>query len=400
MTKFMGDLDYLSLPIASTHPIPTPGNGGGVGGRKLAIVGNHSATRHLAPFDDLEWEIWLFNEAAQKTEVYTRWDGLLQIHGPEVYTSPFNWVNKDHWEWLQQDHGISSVTGEPKRIWMQEIDPRVPNSVKYPLEEVLKLTPHKYLRSSPALALALAIYLGYEHIRLYGSELTSNTEYAYQAPNYAYWIGFAEGRGIDLELCCWQSEFDQRIYGYDGEFDIDREFFRERFSETEQAWKTNDTILKKTKDRIDQAMLQAKFDEVAKLILELESVALTTGETAGSMAEAERYSQRENPISRQEFERRGANAQNEYNQKLQEMYHVGGKVEYLWNVWRQTGRNEALNQLRMFLKEKVTASYDCGAMQGTYRENMMYMQEYDARLTAAGWVRALRQYETQEKAEA
>lgn len=347
--------------------------------RTLAIVGSHSATRELAPYDDLDVEIWLFNESAQKPEVYRRWDAMLQIHLPEVYTSLDNWVNKDHWPWLQQERG--------KPIYMQEVDPRVPDSVKYPLEEILKMTPRHYLRSSPAMALALAIFLGYRHIQLYGSELSSNTEGAYQGTNYAYWIGFADGRGIKLDLNCWQSEFNQRIYGYEGEFDIPREYFAERFTQNEAAWKNNENVLAKMKNQLDREMLEAKFDKVAQSMIEMENAAQAAGETAGAMAEDENYMKRENPISRQEFERREAKAQQAYNPKLQEMYHAGGKCEYVWNVWRQTGRNEALNQLRAFIQERLTAAYDAGAQKGIFMENNHYRGQYDELLTAAGGIR-------------
>ena len=168
--------------------------------KSLAIVGSHPATREFAPYDDPTVEIWLFNEAAQKPSVYKRWDALLQIHAEEIYTSLDNWVNKSHWDWLQQDHGRSTVTGKPKRIYMQAFDERVPNCAVYPLDGILSMLPldddgnrqFHYLRSSPAMALALAIFMGYERILLYGSELSSNTEYTYQATNYAFWIGFAE----------------------------------------------------------------------------------------------------------------------------------------------------------------------------------------------------------------
>ena len=138
--------------------------------RSLAIVGSHPETRENAPYDDPNYEIWLFNEAPMKPEVYKRWDAITQIHTPEVYASSENWVNKDYWEWLQQDHG-------DKKIYMLDVDYRVPNSVSYPIEGVRSLVPYKYLRSSPALALAGAIYLGYKDITLYGNDLISNTEY-------------------------------------------------------------------------------------------------------------------------------------------------------------------------------------------------------------------------------
>ena len=372
----------VGFPVALVPAIARP--------KKLAIVGSHPATRELAPYDDPDYEIWLFNESAQKPEVYRRWDALLQIHKPEVYTSLENWVNKEHWAWLQQDHGYSDITGRRKQIFMQDVDPRVPNSTKYPLDEVLRLTPYRYLRSSPALSLALALYLNrWSVIELYGSELTSNTEYAYQATNYAFWIGYAHGLGVDLRLKCWEKEFFQPIYGFDGEFDIDRGIFRERAKLHEQAWKTNENVLEKVRNRIDSAMLKNDCDQVAKLLIEAENVALADGESAGQLGEAERYAERTNPISRQEYERVSAQMQIDYNRLLQQVYHIGGKSEYVWNVWRQNGNNAALNQLRAFTKERLQVAYDCGARKGAFIENLFYLQEYDQRLTAAGGVRAL-----------
>ncbi len=338
-----------------------PRHNGGGAHRPLAIVGSHPATRENAPFDDPRFEIWLFNEAPLKTEVYHRWDAVLQLHRPEVYTSLENWVNKGYWGWLQQDHGPD------KRIFMIDVDPRVPNSVRYPLEGVLGLVPYHYLRSSPAEALALAIYLGYQEIWLYGSELTSNTEYTYQAVNYAFWIGYAHGLGIDLHLECWQSEFFQPLYGFEGEAQIEKDFYEERFREHEQTWKLNQSTLDRLKALLDQAMLDAKFDKVGDLVSQIELAAQVAGENAGAMAEAARYLNRSDMIR----------------------WHAGGKVEYVWNVWRQTGSIQALAQLRKFTAEKFKLAYEMGEQLGRFNENMRYLVKYDEGVTAMGGVRAL-----------
>jgi hypothetical protein len=351
--------------------------------RSLAIVGSHPDTRENAPFDDPNFEIWLFNEAPQKPEIYKRWDACLQIHLPEVYTSTENWINKDHWEWLQQDHG-------DRRIFMQEVDPRVPNSVKYPLEEILSLVPYKYLRSSPAMALALGIYLGYKHIELYGSELSSNTEYFYQAINYGFWIGVAVGRGVDLRMECWHQEFyKQPIYGYEGELQIDKDFFYERFVECEIIWKAKDKAYQKLQKKLDKALMEAKFDKVGELSLALENAAINTGEVWAGMKEAKRYHERTDPISRQEFERVCAQAQLDGEGVEKMMNHEAGKCEYVWNIWRQTGNYEALKQLRTFLGKKTDLAFDMGTKLGVFRENMLYRDEYDRRVQSAGGKRAI-----------
>jgi hypothetical protein len=239
------------------------------------------------------------------------------------------------------------------------------------------------------MALALAIYLGYEEIQLYGSELTSNTEYSYQATNYAFWIGFAHGRGIDLMLRCWLDEFNQRIYGYEGETQIDRLYFQARFTENEDVYEKNKGTLGKVQQRMEEAMLENEFDKVAQISLELETVAMVTGETFAGMNEAKRYAERDDMISRQEFERVAAQSQQEAEDLKSNMDHAGGKCEYVWNVWRQTGQIVALEQLRAFMKEKTDFAFNAGAAMGTYRENIHYMLEYDRMLQAAGGVRAL-----------
>ena len=354
--------------------------------RSLAIVGSHPDTRENAPFDDPNYEIWLFNEAPQKPEVYKRWDICFQLHLEKVYSSTENWVNKDHWEWLQKDHG-------DKKIYMLDVDPRVPNSVRYPLENVLSLLPpeYNYLRSTPAEALALAIHLGYKDVSLYGSELSSNTEYHYQAINYAFWIGYSHGKpDLNLDLQCWFQEFyEQPIYGFEGELQLDKEHFEGLHKEHQSRFKVKDNACEKLQAKLDNAILDNKFDKAGELSLTLESALVNTGEVYGAMKEAERYAERTNQISRQEFERVSARAQLDGEASEKNMNHSAGKCEYVWNVWMQTGALEAKNQFRTFLKEKNDHAYDMGKHLGIFRENLAYQKEYDDRVRAAGGKRAV-----------
>lgn len=359
----------------------TGGGYGVLGRRTLAIVGSHPAGLDQVPWDDPEVEIWIFNEAPLKPEKYPRYDASLQLHKPEVYANPHNWVNSDYWDWLQQPHG--------KPVWMQEVDPRVPDSVRYPIEAVRAMIPWPYLRSSPALALALAIHLGYERILLYGSELTSNTEYSYQASNYTFWIGFALGRGIDLQVNCWQSEFNQPVYGYDGELQLAPEYFEERVKMLDEAWQTNRRALEKAQNRINEALMAGEFAKFGKLSREIDLVAMAEGEARGALSEARRYAGRTSPISRQEFERVAAHAQQGGEKAQQEKFHKDGTVEYVWNLWAQTGKYEARTQLQTFHRQKIEAAQSTGELLGVFRENIHYMNEYDRRLQAAGGVRAL-----------
>ena len=351
--------------------------------RSLAIVGSHPDTRENAPFDDPNFEIWLYNEAPMKPEIYSRWDAALQIHLPEVYSATHNWVNEDYWNWLQLDHGPD------KHIFMHDVDHRVPNSVKYPLDEILAMHKRKYLRSSPAMALALAIYLGYDHVALYGNELSSNTEYAYQAPNYAYWVGFADGRGVRLDVECWDSEFKKPIYGYEGELQIPQKHFADIAEGYERHLKRKGTYRDRITDKLADAMLNHKYERVGELILNLETVNINMGEVAGALQEASQYAEKVDPISRQEFERRSAQAQLDGEMNQTDMDRNGGICEYIWNIWKDTGRADVLNQLRTFLKKRNDFAFQVGKHLGIFRENLQYQKEYDERVQAAGGVRAV-----------
>jgi hypothetical protein len=353
--------------------------------RKLAIVGSHTDGRDRAPYDDPSYEIWVFNEAPQVHSWVKRWDATFQLHDEDVYTSPNNFVAKDHWQWLQQDHG-------DKVIWMQHYDPRVPNCRVYPLDEVIAMCGRRYVRSSPAYAIALGILLEYDEIKVYGINLVSNTEYRYQAVNAAYWIGFAEGRGVNLIMECWHDEFrDQRLYAYDGQFRLDKSYFEARIAELEPTAANNERELRRVKGRLDDALMKFEYQKVSALMVELEGVALTAGETSGALAVAENYGERteNDSIPRQEFERRMAEAQRDGPPKRAQMYHEGGKCEYVWNVWSQTGNPEARAQLRKFCNQKIQFAYETGLLSGQWSENLRYMNEYDDRITAAGGDKAL-----------
>ena len=51
-------------------------------------------------------------------------------------------------------------------------------------------------------------------------------------------------------------------------------------------------------------------------------------------------------ISRQEFERQVAKTQQDGDKLRSQKDHAGGKLEYVWNSWRQTGLHQALAQVR------------------------------------------------------
>jgi hypothetical protein len=110
----------------------------------------------------------------------------------------------------------------------------------------------------------------------------------------------------------------------------------------------------------------------------------------GALQEAQMYADRDDPISRQQFERRGAQAQEDGDKVRALMDKESGKMEYVWNVLKLTGDMRAKTQLRMFYGKLLELGMATGGNLGVWRENARYMVEYDKRVTAAGGMRTVK----------
>lgn len=361
--------------------------------KKLAIVGTHPDTRDNAPWNDGDFDIWVFNEAAMANPIETpddpakqwckRWDACFQMHKPEIYTSPHNRSNTRHWDWLQKQHG-------DKPIYMQEQDPRVPNSCKYQLDQAVALTGEKYFTSSFAYALALAAIAKYEYIEIYGSDLVSNTEYSYQAECFKFWIAYLRGCGVTVIMKCWSAAFITPLYGYEGEVQLGTEYYGERIQRHNATWQSADKNLGNIKKSIQKHIDHKEWQKVKDLILSYQDAALNCGMYSGSMSEAERYANYgERAIYRQEYEYSMARSQRDGETKKIMMYHVGGMIEYVWNIVSQTGHPKAVSQLSEFIWTMGRHAYDAGAMKGVFVENEIYMGLFDGLMRAAGGKKSL-----------
>ena len=193
-------------------------------GDKVVIVGSNQYTRHLIDWDQ-NADYWLFNEAGNHSWA-KRCDAVFQMHLPDIWRNLGNVNDKNHYMWLQN-------TEIP--VYMQDHYDDVRTSIKYPLNEICQaLLPGiirksgdqvRYFTSSPAYAIALAIYLNYDVIEIVGIEMSSNTEYLYQRDGVMFWIGIATGRGIKVIIQDKSLLFKSKLYGYDGEIVIHRQRF-------------------------------------------------------------------------------------------------------------------------------------------------------------------------------
>jgi len=95
-------------------------------------------------------------------------------------------------------------------IYMQEVYPDIPASVRYPLEDIINEfgverldnsnIKDAYFTNSISFMTALAIYEGFEEIHIYGVDMAVNEEYGEQRPSCEYYLGIARGRGIKIYI--------------------------------------------------------------------------------------------------------------------------------------------------------------------------------------------------------
>lgn len=157
--------------------------------RRIAIIGKCSNSRSDAPLDLDDWEIW-----GLAWDPLPRCDAYFEMHE--------NWRNflgggdaaEAHWRWL---------AGMDIPVYMLKEEHDIPMSRAYPMQRVadeLGKTCYgtAYLESSIAYMMALAILEKADHIGIWGCDLATGGEYAYQRPNMEYLIGLARGRGIKV----------------------------------------------------------------------------------------------------------------------------------------------------------------------------------------------------------
>jgi len=188
--------------------------------RTVAIVGNASATLPYAKYSKAD-EFWSMNHLLLfqlPNGDIPRVDRLFEIHEENWFRrKELNESAEKYWDFLQQEH--------PFPIYMHDVHPAVPSSVKYPKDEIVSTLLagfrdsageiREFFTSSVAWMFALAIYEGFDRIELYGCEMQYGTEYFYQQPGGTFWIGLALGRGIDVVLHEKSTLCRAKLYGYE-----------------------------------------------------------------------------------------------------------------------------------------------------------------------------------------
>ena len=172
------------------------------------------STLHLIPWEQAERgeiEIWGMNDLYIMPDMKGPFHAWFQMHLERELLARFT-QNAD---WMKEDHGFPIFTLE-KMDWC-------PNSVKYPLQEVIQALGRDYMTNTVSYMLGL-VYAnsflfredGYTDVYLYGIDMATGEEYGSQRPSCEWLIGLMEGKGIKVHIPS-QSDILKagRLYGYE-----------------------------------------------------------------------------------------------------------------------------------------------------------------------------------------
>lgn len=160
----------------------------------VTIVGN-GRTRTQAPHDDTTRVIWTMNNHALLWQKRTC--AVFEMHDDALTTTRYDEFYKS---WLRESH--------PVPVYMLNPVADIPSAIRYPLEEIgaqfgthcLKgsRTVRDLYTSTTAYMIALALYLKFQRIEIYGVELDKANEYADHRDAVFFWLGKATALGVDI----------------------------------------------------------------------------------------------------------------------------------------------------------------------------------------------------------
>mgnify|MGYP001573812942 CR=1 FL=1 len=162
---------------------------------RIALLGTSPSSRHLAPFDDPSWIIWgtgpgNLNSAGK----LKRCDAFFEIH-------PWDDIAKE-----ESYAPYCMALREVPKVYTQKPEIMLPNSVAYPLDEMVEKYGPYFFTSSFSYMMAMAIrdllaspdkekIMGF-----WGVDMSATEEYAAQRPGCHYFITMAQQRGIKVTI--------------------------------------------------------------------------------------------------------------------------------------------------------------------------------------------------------
>lgn len=159
--------------------------------RKIAIVG-FTPTRVDAPYDDLEWEVW----------------GLNALYSFDDVRRTSRWFDL-HESGIIPAERITQYAAMKVPVYMQEVHPKVPTSVRFPKPWIEQRLGSRYFTNSISWMQGLALAELLERfpdemdtcaVHIYGVDMSTPDEYQTQRACVEYWLGRTEGTGAEVHV--------------------------------------------------------------------------------------------------------------------------------------------------------------------------------------------------------
>lgn len=327
------------------------------------------------------------------------------MHLEAIWRNPLNRTHPDHYKWL------STQTEVP--VYMQEVYPDVPMSVKYPLQEILDMLVRPYFNktpfgSTPAYALAWGIYKGYPEIECYGIELGTDTEYYFQREEFCYWCGVASGRKVKVTLYT-DKLLNSPMYGYEGEWSVPVEHFEQRIAELVHPIEEARVEYNRIAEHTNRCIAEYKerpneehYNHLASAINDLNIRIKDFGILDGASQENERYLKKAKAMveasgsyifSRQELESAKMSLLAKHEElKMRAVDRATSCRLLLQGILVETsdaGRNVKFPYVADVIDQYAKATLNLAMIAGALAENFRYLEWVDKHIKALGGEKAL-----------
>jgi hypothetical protein len=363
----------------------------------LVIIGSHPRTRGNFDFDRTDCDVWVFNEA-MKDAWCKRADAVFQLHQPVIWRSKTNRNDPHHYDWLK--------SGKTPAIIMLDKYEDVPQSEAYPLDEVLALSPRRYFTSSVSYAIALGIYRGYKQIEVFGVEMETNTEYLHQREGVAYWIGVADGKGIELIFHS-GTMLRAPLYGFEGDIKLPVEYYKNRINIIAEPCNVAQKAYESAKANVyailDEYQKDSKADITGlnNLVIKMAQHGHDFGVADGARQVCEKYLAKveemlkesgEFFIGRQEYEGPVNAYQAEWQKQTARVQTAANHLQIvrkeLDGASNRDRRRVVIDEFKRVLDVYVKESTAVGILNGVHMENRQMIASLDQLVKAAGGEKA------------
>lgn len=152
---------------------------------KIAVVGTASTSVGEAPWKDESWKIWSLGRNSEGVPRYDKW---FELHTRDVLCAAG-----------AHDGRLGFLKAAGNKLTVGHPWPELPEAQMYPWEAIIAEF-GRYLTSSLAEMIALAITLNPSEIGLWGVDMVCPDEYAHQRSCCEYLLGIAIGRGIKVTI--------------------------------------------------------------------------------------------------------------------------------------------------------------------------------------------------------